>query len=290
MKHFFLSVLFIVSAIVVNAQSQLKLPPLSPNAKISQDFSTSSIDISYSRPSMRGRKIFGDIIPYGKPWRTGANAPTKIKIGEEMEIGGQKVKAGEYTLYTVPGRSEWEVILTTGNGALPADGYPRDLDVARFNIKPSYFEGDCQTFTMLITDITFTSCKLEIVWERTKVVIPIVARNAEHIEENIDKTLNHPAQLPYFQAASYYFESDRKLDLANTYVDKAIEQDPKAFYIWYLKARIEKKLGNNEEAVAAAKKSMELAKGTPNEGEYMHNNGKLIEEINRTKQRRQVND
>src|SRR6185295_5158559 len=116
MKHFFLSVLFLALTIVVNAQSPLKLPALSPNAKISQDFSTSSIEISYSRPSMRGRKIFGDVVPFGKVWRTGANSPTKIKLGEDMVIAGQKIKAGEYAVYTIPSKDKWEVILNTGTG------------------------------------------------------------------------------------------------------------------------------------------------------------------------------
>lgn len=290
MKHFFLSVLFVAAAIIADAQSSLKLPALSPTAKITQEFSTSSIEISYSRPSMRGRKIFGDVVPYGKAWRTGANSPTKIKIGEDMEFAGQKVKAGEYTMYAIPDKTQWEIVLSNGTGPIGPDGYSKDYDVARFTIRPAVMDLNMQTFTISINDISFTSCKLELAWERTKVVIPVVARNSDRIEENIDKAINHPASLPYFQAANYYYESDRKYDLASTYIDKAVEQDPKAFYMWYLKARIERKLGHNAEAVSAAKKSMELAKGTANEREYQVNNQKIIDEVNKSKQRRQVND
>ncbi len=290
MKHFFLSVLFIAAAMATHAQGQLKLPGLSPNAKLSQDFSISNIEISYSRPSMRGRKIFGDVLPYGKVWRTGANAPTKIKIGEDMEIGGQKVKAGEYALYTIPNKDKWEVILNTGVAPFGQDGYPKEDDIARFTVKPSMIEGNCQTFTILITDITFNTCKIEMVWERTKIIIPVVANNAEAIEMNIDKAINHPAQLPYFQAANYYFETDKNMDKAKMYVDKAIEQEPKAFYMWYLKARIEKKLGHNDDAIMAANKSMELAKGNANEAEYMRNNGKLIDDIKSKTKHKQVVD
>lgn len=290
MKHFVLSALLMATTILTYGQSSLKLPALSPGAKISQDFSVSGIDISYSRPSMRGRKIFGDVVPYDKVWRTGANAATKIKIGEELIIGGQKIKAGEYALYTIPNKDKWEVILNTGTGNWGAAGYSADNDIARFTIRPSVMEHVCQTFTIEITDITFTTCKIELMWERTKIVIPVEARNSENIEVNIDKAINHPAPLPYFQAANYYFESDKKLDLAKAYVDKAIEQDPKAFYVWYLKARIEKKLGHNDDAIAAAKKSMETAKGSANEGEYMHNNQKLIDEIKKERPRRQDMD
>jgi len=279
MKHLILSVLLITTTVFANGQSTLKLPALSPNAKVSQDFSVSNIEINYSRPSMRGRKVFGEMIPYGHVWRTGANAATKIKIGEELEIGGYKIKAGEYALYTIPGKEKWEIILNTGTTNWGADGYTKENDVARFFVKSSAMSENLQTFTIGITDITFTTCKLEIAWERTKVVIPIEAHNAEGIDVNIDKAINHPQALPYFQAANYYFESDKKLDVAKVYVDKAVDQDPKAFYMWYLKARIEKKLGNDEAAVVAAKKSMEMAKGNANEAEYIRNNTKLIDDI-----------
>jgi tetratricopeptide (TPR) repeat protein len=278
MKRVFLFVLLIAIAMDLSAQSSLKLPSLSPNAKVSQDFSLSNIEISYSRPSMRGRKVFGDVVAYGRPWRTGANAPTKIKIGEELEIGGVRVKAGEYALYTIPNKDKWEIILNTAVGKWTANGFPREDDVARFHIKAGMIDGECQTFTIMVTDITYSSCKIELVWERTRIGIPVMALTNETIETNIDKALNQPT-LPYFQAASYYFENNKKMSLAQSYVNKALEQDPKAFYIWYLKARIERKLGNKEEAIVAAKKSMELAKGTPNEYEYMHNNQKIIDEV-----------
>jgi hypothetical protein len=286
MKQFFFSLLFVSAALSSNAQVTVKIPSLSPTTKISQDFSLSSIEIAYSRPSMRGRKVFGnvstDMVPWGKVWRTGANAPTKIKIGEELEIAGHKVKAGEYSLYTIPDRDKWEVVINTGTGAWTAEGFPREFDVARFTAKVLPVEGDVQTFTLQITDMTYNTCKLELSWERTKIAIPIVAMNKEAVATNIDKALNTPPTLPYFQVANYYYESNIKTEMASEYVNKAIEQDPKAFYVWYLKARVEKRLGHKEEAKVAAKKSMELAKGTPNEAEYIRNNQKIIDEVNKT--------
>lgn len=291
MKYFLLTALFVTSVLGTNAQS-LKLPALSPGTKISQDFSLSSIDISYSRPSMRGRKIFGDVVGYGRVWRTGANAATKIKIGEELIIGGHKVKPGEYALYTIPNRDKWEVILNTGTGNWGANGYSSENDVARFTVRPITMENMVQTFTIGVSDITFTTCKIEMEWERTKIVIPVVASNNDSIEVSIDKAINHPPKqsLPYFSAANYYYETGRKMDLAKSYVDKAVEQDPKAFYMWYLKARIERALGNDMEAISAAKKSIELAKGTANEAEYTHNNNKIIDELSRGKKTRQAMD
>lgn len=147
-----------------------------------------------------------------------------------------------------------------------------------------------QTFTIAINDITFTTCKIELMWEHTKISIPVVARNTTTVDDNIDKAINNPPAVPYFQAASYYFETNQKIDIASRYVDKALEANPKAFYMWYLKARIEKKLGHVEEALAAARKSIELAQGTPNELEYKRNNDKLITELNKMKRYNQTQD
>ncbi len=277
MKKLILSIFVLLSVFGVDAQG-LKLPALSPNAKIVQDFSLTNIEINYSRPSMRNRKVFGDLVPYGSVWRTGANAATKIKFGEDIEIAGNKLKAGEYALYTIPGKENWEVIINTGVGNWGAEGYSRENDVLRFKVKPSALLGECQTFTIAITDITYTTCKLELTWEKTKISIPIKAKAEETINKNIDKAIYHPA-IPYFQVANYYFENDTKLDIAAMYVDKALEEDGSAFYMWYLKARIEKKLGHEEKAIEAARKSIETAKGSAFEADYIRNNNKLIDDI-----------
>jgi len=277
MKKLLLSALLIAGMSNLWAQD-LKLPALSPTTKINQEFSTSSIDISYSRPSMRGRKVFGDVVRYGEVWRTGANAATKIKFGEDVEIGGQNVKAGEYALYTIPGKEEWEIILNKGVGNWGNAGYNTADDVARFKVHAHMMEKNVQTFTIEIASITYNSCKLELMWEKTKVIIPIVAHNEERLNASIDKAINNP-NIPYFQAANYYFETNQNLDKANMYVDKALETSPKAFYMWYLKARIEAKLGHKHEAIEAAHKSIENAKGTAFEQDYVHNNEKLIAEL-----------
>ncbi len=274
MKRYILSALFIAAA--WPSVAQLKLPALSPNAKISQDFSVSSIDIAYSRPSMRNRKIFGDLVQYGSVWRTGANAATKIKFGEDVEIKGAKVKAGEYALYTIPGKESWEIILNTGTGNWGADGYSKENDILRFKVKPSFLEQTCQTFTINIADISFSTCKIEMMWERTKITIPVKALSDESIDKSIDKAINHPS-VPYFQVASYYYENDRNLDMAAEYVDKALETQPDAYWVWYLKARIEKRLGHNEKAIEAARKSIEAAKGSANEADNARNNQKIID-------------
>lgn len=273
-----LSLLLLATAIsfTTTMAQDLKLPALSPGAKISQDFSTSNIDIAYSRPSIRGRKIFGDLVPYGSVWRTGANSATKIKFGEDVTVGGQPVKAGEYALYTIPGVAEWEVILNKGVGNWGNSGYNTADDIARFKIKPRMLDKTVNTFTMNIGNITFNSCNLELMWEKTKLVIPIVSDNQQRLNTAIDKAINAP-NIPYYSAASYYFETNQNLNKAYEYVNKAVDANPKAFYMWHLKAKIAQKLGKKDEAIAAAQKSMEMAKGSAFEADYIHNNQKIID-------------
>jgi hypothetical protein len=280
MKRFLLALFVAGSAFSVANAQDLKLPALSPSAKITQGFSTSEIEIAYSRPSVRGRKIFGDLVPYNTVWRTGANSATKVKFGEDVTMGGQAVKAGEYALYTIPGATEWEVILNKGLGNWGANGYNTADDIARFKIKPRETEKLVNTFTINIGNITFNSCNLELAWEKTKLIIPITADNQARLTAAIDKAITTP-NIPYYQAASYYYETNQNLEKAYEYVSKAVDANPKAFYMWHLKAKIAQKTGRKADALAAAQKSIELTKGTPNEREYKNNNQKVIDAANK---------
>lgn len=276
-------ILACVVALTMTSMSaqDLKLPTLSPTSTITQDFSQSKIEIVYSRPSARGRKIFGDLVPFGEVWRTGANAATKVTFGEDVTVGGKEIKAGTYSLYTKPGMNEWEVIINKNTGNWGAYGYAVTDDVARFTVTPIMGHGHdhdlVETFTITIADIGFTSCNIVLAWENTKVVIP-VKNNGERIAAAIDKAIANP-NIPYQGAATYYYETNQNLDKALEYADKGIEQNPKAFWMYHLKAKIAAKLGKKDVAIAAANKSIEVAKGGPAEGEYLRNNQKLIESL-----------
>ena len=274
-----LAAVALLAATSLSAQ-ELKLPSLSPGATITQDFSTSKIEIVYSRPSARGRKVFGDVVPFGEVWRTGANAATKVTFGEDVWVGGKEVKAGSYSLYTMPTAGEWEVIINKNTGNWGAFGYAVTDDVARFKVRPTMGQGYdmIETFTISITDITFSTCNIELAWEKTKVVIPVKSNNSDRLMTSIDKAINTP-NIPYQGAATYYYETNQNLDKALLYSDKAIEQNPKAFWMYHLKAKIAAKLGKKEVAIAAANKSIEVAKGGPAEVEYTRNNQKLIDSL-----------
>lgn len=267
MRSFFhlLSLLFIVS--MVNAQ-ELKLPALSPTATISQDFSTSKIEITYSRPSMRGRKVFGDLVAYGKVWRTGANAATKVTISEEMVIGGSTIKPGSYSLYSIPGQSEFTVIMNKNTGGWPGgDGWSKDDDVARFTVPASRTSQTVETFSVGISNVTFSSCSIDIMWENTMISIPVKADNQQRLLTAIDKAITAP-NIPYQQAATYLFETGQNLDKALEYASAALDRNPKAYWIALQKAKIAAKLGRSDVARDAAKKTIEIVKAAGGDADY----------------------
>jgi tetratricopeptide (TPR) repeat protein len=256
-----------------NAQA-IKTPAPSPTQTIKQDFALSSIEIVYSRPNMKGRVVFGDLAPYGKLWRTGANGATKVTFGEDVKVGGVAVKAGSYVLYTIPNKDEWEVILNKGLNNWGVDGYKAEEDVAKFKVKPMTLPMNIETFTMNIANVMPTSTDIQIMWEKSFIAIPVVAEIDAKIAKSIDNAMNVDNR-PYFQAASYYFETGKDLSKALSWADKAIENNPKAFWIMHLKAKIQAKLGDKAAATKTANESIASAKEAKND-DYVALNEKLI--------------
>jgi len=255
----------------VNAFSQdLKLPAPSPTCVLKQDFSTSNIEITYSRPALRGRKIFGDMIPFGQVWRTGANSATKISFGEDVMLANNALKAGTYALYTIPGEKTWKVIVNKGISNWGVSGFDDKDDVIQFEVPVQKINDAVQSFTISVDNINNNKCDISLSWENTKVVIPVFADNDKRITQYLETSINNPKR-PYQQAANYYLETNQNLDQALAYTDKAIEENKDAFWLYWLKARIYQKQGKKAEAISAAQKSADLAAATPYAGEYKKN-------------------
>jgi hypothetical protein len=256
-----------VVAISAASAQELKLPSLSPSQTVSQDFSTSKIEITYSRPSARGRAVFGDLVPYGQAWRTGANAATKITFGEDVEIAGTTVKAGTYSLASIPGATEWEIIINRNTGSWPGKLFDAKDDVLRTKIRTQSNASKTETFTISIENITYSTCTIDIRWENTHVSIPVKANNEKRLSDNIERAINNPT-IPYYQAASYYYETNQNLDAALKYATIAAEKNATAYWIQMLRARIAAKAGNKDAARSAANTVISMVKGTPAEAEY----------------------
>lgn len=243
------------------------MPSASPKVITTQQFSTSYIELEYSRPSMKGRKIFGEMIPFGKPWRTGANTITKITFGEEVMFGGQPVRPGTYALYTIPNKDSWTVFLNTNYKSSGLNDIKPENDIAKVEVKVNHTR-PCETFTIEVNDITSTGAFLNIAWENTQVSVPIRANNKERILAHLERELKG-TNPPYRDAAFYYEEIGHNLEDALKYADKVLESNPKAFWIYSLKARIYNKMGNKKQALKNAQTAAEMTKGTGYEQEYV---------------------
>lgn len=233
-----------------------------------------TIELTYSRPGTKDRKIFGDLVPYNKIWRTGANAATIIKFSEPVEIKGKKIDTGSYALYTIPGVEFWEIVLNKGTSNWGSAGYKEEDDVARIKVEPMKMGSKVETFTMQFAEIKPESCELHIMWDKTAVVVPITANIKDKIRAQIEAAMKTDKK-PYWQAAQFYNEYEKNSAKALENATKATEADPKAYWIWLYKAKIQKEMGDKAGALASANKSLELAKADKNE-DYVKMNEDLI--------------
>jgi hypothetical protein len=272
-RSFLLFALFVSLCFSGMAQS-IKTPAPSPPQFIRQDFGLSNIELSYSRPGVKGRTVFGDLVPYGKVWRTGANQATTLTFGDDVVIGDTKVPAGKYGLLTIPDQNEWTFIITRQLDVTNPAAYKQDQDVLRVKATPRTMPFSLETFTLFFGDVTSSTCNLVVCWDKTAVTLPIRTDVDTRIMAQIDNAVNKDSR-PYFNAALYYLDNGKDLNKALEWFDKAIAQDPNAFYAVYQKARCQAKMGKKQEAVVTAKKSIELSKQA-NNADYVALNEKLI--------------
>ena len=253
----------------------LNTPAPSPTQTITQDFALSSIEVKYSRPSVKGREIFGGLVPFGAMWRTGANAPTTVAFGQDVTVGGEMIKAGKYTLLTIPGKTEWEIIFAEAGTSAP--NYKPANDVARFKVASGAMPVNMENFTIMFADQTPSSINLELIWADTYIDIPVVADIDTQIMSQIDNVMNKDNK-PYYAAASYYFENGKDDNKALVWAQKAVKAQPKAYWVRHLLAKVNAKLGNKDAATEAAKASMELAQKAGNM-DYVRLNEGLIKSL-----------
>jgi len=238
---------------------KIEFPAPSPACTLKQRVGITDIEIVYSRPSAKDREIFGNVVPFDKVWRTGANNATKITFSTPAKLNGTDVAAGTYALYTIPGESEWTIILNKGVDKSGTQ-YDEKEDVVRFKATPVYLsDTSIETFTIEFNHIRDESALLNLVWEKTVVPIKVEIDLTSKLVPQIEAAMAaESGNKPYFQAAMFYYDHDQDLHKASKWVDAAVAQR-EAYYIVHLKAKILAKLGDKEGAIAAAKRSSELA-------------------------------
>ena len=280
--------LFFLSALLVGftvANAQIKTPAPSPIGKISQEVGLIKVDIEYSRPSAKGRKVYGDLVPFGTMWRTGANASTKITVSEDAKVAGMPLPKGTYALYTIPGEKEWTVLFyknsTFWGTPEPKDFKEEDVQ-ARVTVPSIPIRDLVETFTLNINNLRNNGGDLEIIWEYTKIVVPITTDTDNKVMKAIEATMAGPGANDFNAAARYYYEEKKDMGQALIWVDKALEKGGDKFWILRLKANILAEQGRYKDAIMVAGKSTELAKIDGNE-DYPRMNDKSIAEWSKKK-------
>jgi Protein of unknown function (DUF2911) len=246
-------------AIAISGQAQLKTPQPSTTQKITQDFGISSIELSYSRPSAKGRKVYGDVVPFGSMWRTGANSPTRIKLNHDITLGGQKLAIGEYSVFTIPGEKEWEIIINKDPLKKNVFEYNKEDDVLRCKVPSQKTAASTETFTIQFANVTPTTCDMQLIWENTIVSIPLTTSYNDEVMKQITDIMGKDDK-PYNSAATYYMENGGDKTQALEWFKKGAANNPKAYWILFGQAKCELALNKKADAMATAAKALAAAK------------------------------
>jgi hypothetical protein len=250
-------------------------PQPSSTQTIVQDFGLGKINLVYSRPDVRGRKIFGGMEPYGKVWRTGANSATVIKFTDEVSMEGKKIPAGEYGLFSIPGENEWTIIISKQPNQWGAYSYKEADDFLRFTVKTEHLAVLTETMTLAFTNVTATTCDLQMMWEHSGFVIHMATDIDAKVMARIDSAMN-TATKPYYAALIYYYNNNKDMGKALAWANE-LEKDknfpPFVPKLW--KARVLLKKGDKAAAIATAQDGVKIATDMKSE-EYVRLNNEVI--------------
>lgn len=274
-----LLVLFLGVAFATQVQAQITTPAPSPFQKIEQKVGLTDVTLEYSRPSMKGRTIFGDLVPYDKVWRTGANANTKITFSDNVMIGGSEVKAGTYAIYTKPmAANHWEVYFYSDSDNW---GTPQEWDATKVvaTVKAEVYPMpmEIETFTMSFDDLKNDSAVVGIMWDKVYAAVPFKVHTDKMVSASIESVMNGPSANDYYSAAVYYLEANKDINQAKTWIDKAVSMREDAFWYKRQQSLIYAKSGDKKGAIKAAKESMAQAKEAGN-ADYVALNEKSLKE------------
>ena len=279
-KTLALQVIALTFFVVGSLHAQIKTPQPSPKAKVMQTIGMTDVTVEYSRPGMKGRTIFADngLVPYGQMWRTGANKNTMITFDKDVTIAGNEIEAGTYAIFTKPMQGQWEVYFYTDteNWGTPRE-WDEDKVAAKVTAKTVTMDEKMENFTIMFDELTNTGGNMYMGWANTLAIVPIRVGTDKEATASIERTLAGPSARDYYSAATYYYESDKDLEQAYTWIKKANEMEPGKFWMVRRQALIESKLGKKDAAIATAKKSKELAQ-TAGNMDYVRANEKSIKE------------
>ncbi|MGC2625969.1 MAG: DUF2911 domain-containing protein [Candidatus Udaeobacter sp.] len=244
-------------------EKKIEFPAPSQHSVVKQRVGLTDVEVDYSRPNKNGREIFGGLVPYGKLWRTGANAVTKIKFSRAVTLGGKEIPAGEYALFTIPTANEWTIILSKDAKVQSAADYKQENDAVRITATPESLPTTIETFTIALNDVKGASATLDLLWDRTRVPVKLSTDDVEQVSKQLDAAVSAGTSLDprtAYQAAAFYYDNNKDMNQAAKWIDQALEKNPDAYFMHYKKAQIQAKLGNKKKAVASAQKAIDILK------------------------------
>jgi len=258
-------ILFVLTTLLsLSATAQIKMPAASPTQTLIQDFGLGKIEIVYSRPGLKGRAAFGNgtlLAPTGIVWRTGANGATKVTFSDPVTIGDKTLAAGSYGLFTIPGENEWTVIFNTNSKGWGSFEYKEAEDVVRVKVKPEMTSNNTETFTMGVGNINPETATIYLKWAKTMVNIPIKTDIKSTIRKQVEASTSAATGTgaAYQAAANFYFDMDKDYAKALANVNKAIDATPTAYWLFLLKAKAQKELGDKKGAKTSAETCIKMA-------------------------------
>ena len=265
-------------ALGFNANAQLETPQPSPGGSLTQKVGMAEIKIDYSRPSMKGRKVMGELLPFGELWRTGANSPTKVTISDSITLMGKGLAKGSYVLMTRPGKDVWEIIFNK-NPATSVFNYKEGTtdDVLKLMVKPLTLPMMVESFTFNVSNITGTSANLDFMWENTMISIPFTNDVDSKVMAQIKQKMDGPSANDYYAMSTYFMDAGKDSKQALEFANKALEKGGDKFWILRHKSLLQAKLSDKKGAIETAKKSLDLATKEKN-NDYIRMNEKSIAE------------
>ncbi|MEZ4970502.1 MAG: DUF2911 domain-containing protein [Flavobacteriaceae bacterium] len=274
-----ITLLVFMMTLSFGVRSQISTPAASPSSTLIQTVGLTDVTVEYSRPSMRGRTIFGNLVPYGKLWRTGANARTKITFSENVMVGNQELKAGSYAIYTKPGATSWEIIFYTeaDGGGTPAT-WDESKVAAKTVVQVQNLPFQVETFTISIDGLSDNGATLGMFWSDVYVGLKFDVPTEKAVTSSINKVMKGPDANDYYAAAVYYMNSGKDINQAKEWMDKAIGMTEKPAF-WQLRQQslIYAKAGDKKQAIETAKKSLAAAEAAGNDDYVKMNKDSLKE-------------
>ncbi|WP_031425918.1 DUF2911 domain-containing protein [Flavimarina sp. Hel_I_48] len=276
MRKIFLLTIAILASFQMTAQ--INTPAPSPAATLTQVVGLTNVSVDYSRPSMKGREVFGKMLPYGTIWRTGANATTKFKIDKDITINGKALKAGTYSLYTVPGETDWDVVFYTDDSNPLITEFDNSKIVLRTTVESQDMPMNVETFTITVDDVTSDGATLGLLWANEYVGIPFKVNTDQEVMASIDAALNGPSAGDYYNAAVYYLNAGKDIEKSKMWMEKAMTMTENPRF-WQLRQQslILAKSGDKKEAIKAAKASLADAEKAGN-ADYIKMNKDSLKE------------